>query len=137
MTITRRPLAYWGITGTFAALMVFSGVLYLSGAPMIRETLAHLGYPGYLLGILGVAKLAGVVGLLQNRAPILREWAYAGFTIDLVGATASHLLAGDSPGVAAVPALFLVWLAASYALKPNRRVAIPTNRHDRHVPLAA
>jgi DoxX-like protein len=78
-------------------------VLYVSGAPMIRETLTHLGYPGYLLVILGAAKLLGSAALLQTRVPTLREWAYAGFMIDLIGAVASHAFTGDPLGVTAVP----------------------------------
>jgi energy-converting hydrogenase Eha subunit C len=132
----RRRLAFWGTTGIFAGLMIFSGVLYLSGAPMIRQTLAHLGYPGYLLVILGTAKLVGAIALVQNRVPILREWAYAGFTIDLVGAIASHLFSGDPVAVAAVPAVFLLVLALSYALRPEPRVPMIT-RPDRHVGVAA
>lgn len=52
--------------------------------------------------------------------PTLREWAYAGFTIDLIGATASHVCAGDPVGASMVPALFLIPLAVSYVLRPDR-----------------
>jgi hypothetical protein len=97
--------------------------MYLSGSAQIQQTLAHLGYPEYLLTILGVAKLLGALALLQTWAPTLREWAYAGFTIDLLGATASHLFRGDALGVALVPAFFLLPLAASYVLRPGRDFA--------------
>ncbi len=117
MTITNvRRIAFWGVTGLFAGLMVLSGILYASGAPMVRQTLLHLGYPAYILAILGSAKLIGAVALLQNRSETLREWAYAGFTINLIGATASHLFSGDSMAIAAIPAPFLILLGMSYAL---------------------
>jgi len=122
MRTTRKQLAYWGLTGVFAALMLFSAALYLTGALAIQQTMAHLGYPTYLLTILGAFKLIGAVALLQNRVPTLREWAYAGFTINLIGATASHAFSGDPIGVSAVPAMFLVLLAVSYWLKPVRDV---------------
>lgn len=115
-----KRVTYWSVTGVFAGLMLLSAFLYLSGAAMIRETLAHLGYPAYVLTILGTAKLLGTPALLQNRIPTLREWAYAGFTIDLMGATASHLFTGDPAGIAMIPALFLVLLAVSYGLRPER-----------------
>ena len=83
--------------------------------------MAHLGYPAYLPAILGTAKLLGALALLQNRVPTLREWAYAGFTINLLGATASHLFAGDPLSVAIVPAVLLAPLALSYVLRPERR----------------
>jgi DoxX-like family len=119
--IAWKTRTYWGVTVLFAGLMLLSAAMYLSGAAQIRDTLAHLGYPGYLLTILGTAKLLGALALLQTRATVLSEWAYAGFTIDLIGATASHLFAGDPAGVAAVPALFLLPLGLSYALRPDRR----------------
>ena len=135
-TARRKRTAYWGITGSFAGLMVLSGALYVAGAPMIRETLTHLGYPAYLLVILGGAKLIGAVALLQTRSPTLREWAYAGFTIDLIGAIASHLFTGDSLGVASVAALFLLVLAASYTLKPAES-GIVAARERREADIAA
>ena len=49
MKITdRKHMAFWSITGLFAGLMVFSGILYVSGAPMVREALTRLGYPAYM-----------------------------------------------------------------------------------------
>jgi len=84
----------------------------------------HLGYPPYLLTILGTAKLLGALALLQNRLPTLREWAYAGFTINLLGATASHLFAGDPLSIAMVPAALLAPLAVSYILGPERHLVL-------------
>lgn len=114
--------AYWGVTVLFASFMLLSAAMYLAGAATIRDTLAHLGYPTYILAILGTAKLLGALALLQARVPTLREWAYGGFTIDLIGATASHLFSGDPVGIAIVPALFLIPLAVSYAMRPERRL---------------
>jgi hypothetical protein len=77
----------------------------LEGTVPLRETMARLGYPPYILLILGTAKLVGVVALLQNRWPTLREWAYAGFAIDLIGASASHFFSGNPFGEAIFPLL--------------------------------
>ena len=128
-----KTAVFWIVTGVFAAMMLMSAGMYLTGAQPIREGMAHLGYPAYLLVILGVAKLLGALALLQNRVPTLREWAYAGFTIDLVGATTSHLMSGDPASVAIVPAAFLVPLAVSYVLRPERRQAViaSVDRHAR------
>jgi hypothetical protein len=124
-----KSIAFWTLTSLFAALMVFSGVMYVAGAPMIQQALGHLGYPAYLLTILGTAKLIGAVALVQPRWRTLREWAYAGFSIDLIGAVASHLLSGDPLGIAAVPGAFLVLLAASYILQPAARRPAVTRTH--------
>ena len=122
MTTNWKTITYWGLTGLFAALMVLSGAMYLSGAAPVREGFAHLGYPGYMLIILGTAKLLGAPALVQNRLPVLREWAYAGFTINLIGAAASHLFAGDAISTAMAPAMLLIVLAASYVLQTGKAV---------------
>jgi DoxX-like family len=73
--------------------------------------------------ILGLAKILGAIAILTRQSPKLTEWAYAGFAFDFLGATASHLLAGDSAH-APVPFIFFVLLMGSYFLwnktaKPN------------------
>src|SRR2546430_5841961 len=45
--------------------------------PFVADVITHLGYPVYLLTILGVWKLAGGVTLLVPGFPRLKEWAYA------------------------------------------------------------
>lgn len=110
----------WGATLLIAGLMLASAAMYLSGAPEVHETLTRLGYPAYFLIILGTAKLLGSLAILQSRVPTLREWAYAGFTFVLLGATATHLFSGDALGVAAFPAALLLPLAVSYQLRHAR-----------------
>jgi len=105
----------WITTGLFAAAMTVSGVAYVVGAKAVLDGIRQLGYPDYFLRLLGVAKLLGVVGLFVPQ-PRVREWAYAGFTFDLVAAIASHLLTGTAahaPAAATALALMLV----SYTLR--------------------
>ncbi len=117
----RLRIAAWVTTGAFALMMTFSGILYLVGPPAIVTGIQHLGYPPYFVRLLGIAKLLGVAAILAPRTRTLREWGYAGFTFDLVAATASHLLSGD--GVAhAAPATFSLALGlASYFLRRTAR----------------
>jgi hypothetical protein len=56
--------------------------------------LLHLGYPLYLLTILGVAKALAVGPLLVTRFPRLTEWAYAGVFFVYAGAASSHFRRG-------------------------------------------
>jgi len=89
-------IAYWIVTGLMAALLVLSAVpdvLMVDGAV---EMFTHLGYPKYLLPFIGVAKLLGVLVVVVPGLPrSLKEWAYAGLVIDLVGALYSHISVGD------------------------------------------
>ena len=106
----------WVATGLFAVMMTLSGVLYLVGPRPIVEGLRELGYPPYFIKMLGVAKLCGVAALLVPRLSGVREWAYAGFTFDLIAAMASHLAIGDVSHVP--PPLFaLSVLMTSYVLR--------------------
>ena len=81
-----------------------------------------LGYPLYMLRILGLAKILGAITLLLNRPTRTVEWAYAGFAFLLLGATASHLLAGDYLH-APIPFGFFLVLLLSYAFHLNARGA--------------
>jgi hypothetical protein len=104
----------WIATGIFAAMMAASGVAYVAGASVAVQAMLVLGYPPYFRVMLGVAKLLGVAALLTPSPSALREWAYAGFTFDLVAAVVSHLATGTS----AAPAIFaFAILAASYVLR--------------------
>jgi len=111
-----RVVAGWATTGLFVAMMTLSVALLLAGVPAVTGGMVQLGYPPYFLRLLGLAKLLGVAGLLVPGRPTLREWAYAGFTFDLLAGIVSHVATGSAshaPG--AVFALGL--LAASYLLR--------------------
>jgi len=75
-----------------------------------------LEYPLYLSYILGTAKVFGVIAILQNRFSILKEWAYAGFTIDFIGAAASGALTAAGPAMIIGPMGVLAVMFLSYYL---------------------
>lgn len=110
-------LAYWTLTLLVLLPTAGSGVpeLFTAGPAMVLQTYHVLGYPPYLLKILGLAKLLGAAAILYGRFPRLKEWAYAGFAFNFLGATASHILAGDR-GHAPIPFVFFVLLMGSYFL---------------------
>ena len=116
-----KTIGYWATTGIFCAALGFGGVMSLTGGGSMREEVTGLGFPEYMLTILGVAKVLGVAALLAPGMPRLKEWAYAGFTFDLLGATASHAFAGDPAGETLKPLVMLGVAAASYALRPGER----------------
>jgi hypothetical protein len=101
-----------GNDGVFAAIMTLSGVMCLIGPEPVVEAMSELGHPGYF------AKLVGVAGLLIPGRPKLREWAYAGFTLDLLAAVVSRAATG---GTAHVPRpLAVLGLRFRGALFPRR-----------------
>lgn len=116
MTRKTSLIIHWIATVAFVVPLVWSAIQYLTGAPKMVETMTvHLGYPMYLLTILGVAKLLGAAALLVSRPVRLKEWAYAGFTFELIGAFVSHLAVGDPLTTALIPVGFLALMLVSYA----------------------
>jgi len=120
-SVRLRLVAYWITTILGPASFVIGGVLFLSRAEQPAATLAQLGYPAYLLTILGTWKLVGALAVVVPGFPQLKEWAYAGFFFELTGAAASHALNGDGVGKILQPLVFLVLVAASWALRPASR----------------
>lgn len=107
---------YWISTGLFALAMTASGLIELMRSPEMVAGFQQLGYPLYLMTILGVAKLLGAAALAYPRWRTLTEWAYAGFTFDLLGASASHAFSGDPAAKVIAPLVFLGLMSVSYTL---------------------
>ena len=123
----KSKLAYWIPTVLLGLMMTMSGLMAVTRQPPAVEGYTHLGYPLYFLTILGTAKLLGVATLLVPGLPRLKEWAYAGFLINLVSAVASHLAVGDPPGESVMPLILLAVLFVSWQSRPaSRRLAGPT-----------
>ena len=54
------------------------------------------------------------------RLPLLKEWAYAGFTFAWIYAFVAHSAAGDG-AIAFAPLVLIVLLAVSYVTRPESR----------------
>ena len=91
-----RTLVYWALTALFCLQMLFTAYAQLR-LPQVAEAFTHLGFPGYFRVELSLAKLVGVTLLLAPVPARLKEWAYAGFAIDLGSAVIAHLSVGDGP----------------------------------------
>lgn len=113
--MSKQKIAYWVVTALVALPMTMSAVMYLTAQPQALEGFRHLGYPEYFRLILGVAKIAGAVALLAPVPRILKEWAYAGFTFNMLAAAASHAGSGDGVGEIVSPLIGLgIVLASRY-----------------------
>jgi uncharacterized membrane protein YphA (DoxX/SURF4 family) len=116
-----QAIAYWTATAVVAAEFATGGVSDIFHLPPFGPALVQLGYPAYVGVILGVWKLLGTAAILAPRLPRLKEWAYAGMIFDLTGAAASYLATGGGAGDIAVPLVFVVFVLASWALRPASR----------------
>src|SRR5512134_193957 len=91
-------IIYWIATIWLSLGMLATGMqqlfkVELEGAlsPPGVYGITQLGYPIYLLTLLGVWKILGVIALLIPGFSLLKEWAYAGFFFLLTGALFSHI----------------------------------------------
>jgi uncharacterized membrane protein len=83
------------LTGTVACIWVYFGRLYLSHDPAEwRIANQQLGYPLYIIPLIGVTHILGGVGLLIPNMPRLTQWIYAGLVINLLLAFYSQLNGG-------------------------------------------
>ncbi|WP_421879240.1 DoxX family protein [Marinoscillum sp.] len=118
----RNKIIYWIVTLWMSLGMVSTGIVQLIRLEEeVERTVAHLGYPVYLLSILGVWKILGVIVALVPGLPLLKEWAYAGFFFAMTGALASHLIVQD-PFSEIFPSVLLLMLTClSWYYRPASR----------------
>ncbi len=113
----RNKIIYWSLT----VLMFVPGTLgafaeaFTNGPASIVKIMIGLGFPLYLMKILGVFKIFGGIAILTGKLPRMKEWAYAGFAIEFLGATASHFITGDVK-YSLFPFSFFVILVIAYLL---------------------
>jgi uncharacterized membrane protein YphA (DoxX/SURF4 family) len=114
-------IIYWIATLWLALGMVSTGIVQI--IKMEEEVLNFnkLGYPTYLMTLIGIAKILGVIAILSPKFPILKEWAYAGFTFTMSGAIISHLVVQDELTSLFGPTLLLVLTFISRHFRPDSR----------------
>ncbi|MFN8488596.1 MAG: DoxX family protein [Caldilineaceae bacterium] len=130
--INVKAISYWLATAILAFVMFSGGIGELTHNWGTLETVTILGYPAYILTILGVWKILGTVALLVPGFPRLKEWAYAGLFFNMTGAAVSHAMSNDYGAYAfhiVVPLTFAGLAVLSWALRPPSRmlgVLLPT-----------
>lgn len=130
-------IGFWIATGLFCLQMSFTAYAQLS-LPQVAEAFKHLGFPDYFRVELSLAKLLGVLLLLAPVPARLKEWAYAGFAIDVASAIIAHLAVGDpaaawgwAVGTGVLWALsYFFWRrleAAPASVAPRAHVGVPAH----------
>jgi uncharacterized membrane protein YphA (DoxX/SURF4 family) len=119
-----RSIVFWVATVSVAGELAVGGVWDLLRIDYVSDVVEHLGYPAYLLTIMGVWKIPGAVALLIPRLTRLKEWVYAGAVINYASAATSHLVVGD--GITAIigPVALLGLTVTSWAMLERRRLPV-------------
>lgn len=113
----RTKIIYLVMAGLFFAFMTIDGIAGLLQEGEGRKSMQALGYPAYLLSIVGTGKLLGVIAILQPWFKTIKEWAFAGFAINFAGASASWALATGEPLGVLMPLIFMALLLTVYFLR--------------------
>ena len=138
-----KLIVYWVATAVVAGEQFAGGVTDLIhggtnvvSGPSVVLLMQRLGYPVYLLTIMGVWSLCGSITLLVPGFPRLKEWAYAGIFFLYTAAVFSkamvpgYLRGIDDPGALIwTPLILAVLTLLSWALRPPGRtlgVLFPT-----------
>jgi hypothetical protein len=116
----RLVAGFWIFTALFCLEMSFTAYYELLRLPEAAQAFTRLGFPAWLRVELSWAKVAGVAALLVPMVPargviyVIKEWAYAGFAINLVSALIAHLSISDRPAALAPSATTSVLWGLSY-----------------------
>ena len=106
-------IGFWVVTALFCLQVGFTAYAQLR-LPQVAAAFTHLGFPAYFRVELAWAKFLGVAVLLAPAPARLKEWAYAGFAINLASALIAHLSMGDGPQALAPSAATSVLWGLSY-----------------------
>ena len=117
-----RTTVYWVTTLLLALECLVGGIMGALQRPTFIDIMKHLGYPDYVMTIIGVCYVLGGVALLVPGFPLLKEWAYAGlFFIYTGGAIASRLAVGDGVVTLVGPIILTGLVIASWTWRPSTR----------------
>lgn len=117
----RNKIIYWTATIWLSLGMLSTGVVQLIKIKEEQAMMVHLGFPAYVLPLLGVWKILGVAAILVPKFPLLKEWAYAGFFFAMSGAVYAHLMTGDAAKDLFGPTLLILLTAISWYFRSESR----------------
>jgi hypothetical protein len=113
-TMKKDKIIFWITT---SIIFLFEGVMpaLTSQTEMAKEGIRHLGYPEYFGVMFMVFKVLGALALILPQIPVrIKEWAYAGFTIDFISAFVSLWAVDGLKPMTFFPIIFIGILVLSY-----------------------
>ncbi|WP_426278260.1 DoxX family protein [Chryseobacterium sp. S-02] len=117
----RNTIIYWIFTLWMSLGMVSTAIVQLMKNKDELANFTNLGYPSYLMIIIGIWKMLGVIAILIPKFPLLKEWAYAGFFFVMSGAIISHIIVNDSINKIFPAVLLFVLVIISWYFRPEDR----------------
>lgn len=112
--------SYWISTTLLLVLYLASAAIYVVKGDWVRQTLAKLGYPSYLVPILIAVKILAVVAILSRFSVALSDLAYAGMFYHLLLSASAHINV-RKPSGALPAAVCMVLLVTSFLTQNTAR----------------
>lgn len=116
-----RKIIYWISTALLVLFLIGTAIGDVLLIEQVRESTARLGYPTYLLPLLGVLKILGAVTILVPQLRGVHQGAYAGILFYGLGIIYSHVAFGDAAATALPGVIVIALAAASYFTAAERR----------------
>ena len=107
-------IIYWVLVILLCLFTTFDAIGGITKQQAGIDALHQLGYPVYVMPLLGVLKLLGVVALLQTKYVLVKEWAFAGLAFTFIGAFVSHICSHHPLSYIILPLVFLAYLFVTY-----------------------
>ncbi|MGD1955609.1 MAG: DoxX family protein [Sphingomonadales bacterium] len=98
----------WFGMAIVSLVMLMGGAAKLAGQESVLESYYKLGLPGRFGTFIGIAELAGAIGIWIRRTSL---WAALGISVIMVGAIYYHVT--FPPLTAGIPALILLLICGS------------------------
>jgi uncharacterized membrane protein YphA (DoxX/SURF4 family) len=117
----RNKIIYWTSTILVVLGLLPGGIGQDFHAQWSLDLIRPLGYPEYILTIIGAWKVLGSIVLLIPKWPLIKEWAYAGFFFTMSGAVYSHIASGESMNKIVSPLILLIQILISWYSRPADR----------------
>ena len=114
---------YWTLIIVLALFFTLSGFWEITKNPATYPKTLKMGYPPYFITTLGISKICGAVVLLIPNLKRLKEWAFAGFTFDVIYAFISGLAISSYADCIKATIVFCI-LLLTYCLFTNKVPAI-------------
>ena len=110
-----KAISSWILIAVFAVLFVLASLGKLTG--QATGMFESWGYPAWFATFIGVAELAGAIGLL---IPKTTRWAAVGLALVMLGAAFTHVTNGEGAQVLR-PLIFLGGLSAIVLLRRDSK----------------
>ncbi len=101
---------YYIALGLFATAVIGSIINSIINYEVIVETFIKLGYPVYLIHVLGIFQSLGIIMIIFNKSHWSLEWVYAGFFMNYFLGAMAHLAVKDGNGASAVICIVLLFV---------------------------